>query len=169
MYHLIKIIVVSVTLLWVFCYQPANISATEISKEPTQGVQSKDPENGYGDISQNKINEISIKSNQYIMDGESFISSNGTTVSVSGNTRSFIAVDIIAVDVYLQRWDSNKGRWIDVKAVGNFRGYYNAAISGGKDIVVVPGYSYRTRSHHWINENQTTENEYSYSTYIYVK
>lgn len=136
------------------------------SSLPTKGEQSSELDHGEGSIDHNQLD---ILSNQYLMDGQSFIDATGKTVSVSGNTQAFSDVDTIAVDLYLQRWDASKEKWIDAIHVGKFSDYNTSLVSGGKSVNVVSGYYYRTRAQHWITHNGTTEQEYSYTTYIYVE
>lgn len=135
----------------------------KLPQAPTEGAPSKNPKHGEG-----SINQVKIQANQYLMDGQSFIDATNSTVTVSGHTKAMSSVDTIAVDLYLQRWDSSKGQWVDVIRVGEFLDYNTSVVTGGKDVNVVSGYYYRTRAHHWVNEGGTVEQDYSYSTYIYV-
>jgi hypothetical protein len=137
----------------------------DIPSAPTEGTPSKNLRHGKGVTE----TELSTQATQYLRRGESSIKSiSGTIVTVSGTTLAYSSVDTIAVDLYLQRWDANQGKWVDVLNVEEFKRYYESSVSGSKDVNIVRGYYYRTRAHHWTNEGGTVEQVQSVSSYIYV-
>jgi hypothetical protein len=132
---------------------------------PTEGTESKNPRYGRG-----SIGGVSSLATQYLKSGDCYIKLvSGNTVTVGGSTSAYSSVDTIAVDLYLQRWDSSQGVWVDVLHVGEFKNNNLSQISGSKDVSVPSGYYYRSRAHHWVNEGGVTEQAYSYSSYIFVE
>lgn len=161
---LLGILLLTVVLIGGFILPESSLAEGkyQLPPAPTEGEASKNPKRGEGSI------ETRIQATQLLMGGKSFISASGTTITVSGNTTAYSSVDTIAVNLYLQRWDSTKGQWVDVVYMGEFKDYNTSVVSGGKDVLVVAGYYYRTRALHWINEGGTVEQGNSTSTYIYV-
>lgn len=142
-------------------------SKKDLPPAPTEGTPSRDLRHGVGEI---KRGEVSTQSTQYLMNGECYINLNsGTIVTIGGKTSAYSSVDTVAVDLYLQRWDSSKGQWVDVIHVDEFKDYNASIVTGSKDVNVVSGYYYRTRAHHWVNEGDVVEQNNSVSSYIYVK
>jgi len=138
----------------------------QLPAAPTEGTPSKNSRYGEGTLSR----ELSTQATQYLASGDSFISYvSSTRVTVGGNTKSYSTVDTIAVDLYLQRWDSAQSQWVDVLYVGRFQNTNTSVVSGSKDVNAVSGYYYRTRANHWISEGGIVEQGSSTSTYIFVK
>ncbi|WP_018131124.1 DUF6147 family protein [Effusibacillus pohliae] len=147
--------------------QPASgLAAGKKPPAPMEGTPASQPHFGYGSLS---FGSFTIQSTQYLQSGETFIGASGTRVTVSGNTQAYTAVDTIAIDLYLQKWDAAQGRWTDVAYVGQFKDYASSFVYGAKDLYVTGGYYYRTRGVHWVNEAGVIEQGGSVSTYIYVQ
>jgi hypothetical protein len=92
----------------------------------------------------------------------------GSIVTVSGSTESYSSVDTIAVDLYLQYWDSGQSKWVDLAHVSEFKEVYTSYVYGADVIIITSGFYYRTRGIHYVIENGTVEQVNSVSTYIYV-
>lgn len=115
-----------------------------------------------------KSGQVSIQSTTYLANGSSSIEVTGSgQVRVSGNSQAYSPVDVISVDLYLQRW--NGSSWVDIANAGRFSNYNATSTTGSSLVNVTPGYYYRTKAVHWINEEQTHEESTSYSSYVYVK
>jgi hypothetical protein len=138
-------------------------SKKNLPPAPTEGTPSKNLKKGQGETG-----DLSTQSTQYLANGDCYIDSTGTSVTVGGKTSAYSSVDTIVVDIYLQRWDSSKGQWVDLAHAGEFKDYNTSLVVGSNDTNVPGGYYYRTRAHHWVNEGVVIEQSNSVSTYIYV-
>jgi hypothetical protein len=138
-------------------------SKKNLPPAPTEGTPSKNLKKGTGEIG-----DLSTQSTQYLANGDCYIDSTGTAITVGGKTSAYSSVDTVAVDVYLQRWNSSTGQWGDVAHAGEFKDYYTSLVAGSNDTNVPGGYYYRTRAQHWVNEGGVIEQSNSVSTYIYV-
>lgn len=136
------------------------------SLSPTEGVSAK--KKNYGESSIH-TNDLQVQSFQYLSTGKTYIKKvSSTIVTVGGSTEAYSAVDTIAVNLYLQRWDASSGVWLDVVDVGENKNYNSSIVSDSVNINVVSGYYYRTRGYHWVNMGGTIEQANSYTSYIYV-
>ncbi|MBP3041046.1 hypothetical protein J9303_16390 [Bacillaceae bacterium Marseille-Q3522] len=131
---------------------------------PIVGEAAANPFHGVGSIDK----ELGIQA-IYLRDGISYIRKlSSTSVSVSGRTTANFAVNTVAVDLYLQRWDSSNGIWKDVFHVGEIKAYQTSSVYGTKNVNVLSNKYYRTRAVHWVQNGGTKEQNVSYSGYVYV-
>lgn len=137
-------------------------------KSPTEGTKSAKPTYGEGSTVNLSLG-YSIQSTEYLKSGNNYINliSNGI-VRVGGDTQAYTPVDSIEVKLYLQRWDEIKGLWGDVINIGGFALNQSSIVQGSKDVTVVKGYYYRTRSVHTVTEAGIVEQKTTYSSYIFV-
>lgn len=140
----------------------------EQSERPTEGTESPYVYFGEGNIKYQL--EIGTKSqNNYLKNGFTFIQSNGgNTVHVSGSTTSFETVDIIGINLYLQRWNATASQWEDVVAVGESINQNASNVNSGFDVTIAKGYYYRTRALHWIEKGGIVEQNNSVTSHIYI-
>lgn len=139
------------------------IGKNNLPPAPTEGTPSKNLKKGKGEVA-----DLSTQSSQYLANGDCYINSTGTAITVGGKTSAYSSVDTVAVDIYLQRWNSSTGQWGDIAHAGEFKDYNTSLAVGSNDTSVPGGYYYRTRAHHWVNEGGVIEQSNSVSTYIYV-
>ena len=144
-----------------------NYAHAKISS-PTEGTKSAKPTYGEGSTVNLSLG-FSIQSTQYFKSGNNYINliSNGI-VRVGGDTQAYTPVDNIEVHLYLQRWDEIKGLWGDVINIGGFALNQSSIVQGSKDVTVVKGYYYRTRSVHTVTEAGIVEQKTAYSSYIFI-
>jgi hypothetical protein len=138
-------------------------SKKQLPTAPTEGTPSKNPNFGSTE------NSVEVQATQYIKNwGTSIGNLSGNIVNVSGFTDSYSSVDTIAIDLYLQYWDSALGKWVDLAHVGEFKDVNTDHVYGADDLAVSSGFYYRTRGIHYVIENGTVEQINSVSTYIKV-
>lgn len=137
---------------------------------PTSGEQSDSETYGEGNIRYEIKNFSSQASYKHLKDGYSYIENNGNgTVHVSGYTSSYSSSDVIGITLYLQRWDSSRGQWVDVANLGDTSRPNTSFVATGKDVTIVKGYYYRTRAVHWVTKSGVLEKANSLTTYIHIK
>ncbi|RKD27091.1 hypothetical protein BEP19_00525 [Ammoniphilus oxalaticus] len=137
----------------------------ELPAAPTEGAPSKDLSNGQA----NKFYDNTIQATEYLMRSQSSIAkASSSQVTVSGSTRAYSSVNTIGIDLYLQRWDESKGKWIEIGYIGEFKNINSSIVTAEKKTNIVSGYYYRTRAYHWINKGGLIESDNTYSTYILV-
>lgn len=87
-------------------------------------------------------------------------------INVWGQTFGTKVMDIIGVQVTLQRWIGSE--WIDVNT-GPRTTYNNDSYAYfSRDITVSSGYYYRVKSTHWISYGNTKEEGTRYSNFILI-
>lgn len=138
----------------------------ELPSAPTEGILSDDLVSGYGEIQFNTDN--SIQALDYLISGTCTIRATDNRLTITGSTRAAIAVDTIAVTLWLQRWDSTNSKWVDVAYLGETKVGKQKRVEAGKQVTVAKGYYYRTRAHHYVNHKGTIEQLQSFSGYIYL-
>ncbi|MFK4997554.1 DUF6147 family protein [Bacillus sp. N9] len=113
-------------------------------------------------------NDYQLFASQYFMSGHSSIQAlSSTKVRVSAETRAYRPVDRISVDMYLERWDSTKGQWVNVLFIGSATNYYSFFVSSTKDINVVKDSYYRTKViHHLVHAGVREQKRVSLLMYI---
>lgn len=166
--RILGVLLLCVTLGVVYLFPDQPVSAVGQASKPTEGTPSKHPLYGEGTTETGTGSGIGINAMQYFKVGKSHISGSGNIVMVTGSTEAYRPVSTIGIDLYLQRWDASKGRWVDVVHAGEFKRYNTHYIYDGIGIQVVRGYYYRTRALHWVVHNGTVEQVSSYTSYIYV-
>ncbi|MBS4208916.1 DUF6147 family protein [Bacillus sp. FJAT-50079] len=115
-------------------------------------------------------NDYQILASQYFMSGQSTIQAlSSTKVRVSADTRAYRPVDRISVDMYLERWDSGKGQWVNVLFIGSATNYYSFFVSSTKDVNVLKDSYYRTKVIHHLVQAGISEQKTSISSYVYTK
>ncbi|MBO0994118.1 DUF6147 family protein [Bacillus sp. SD088] len=156
----------SAVLMVVFMSSPTFAAENEdTSMIPTTGEPSSDPNYGEGSI---ENSSIQLFANQYLSSGKSTISRSGATVTVGGNTIARTSVDVIGVRLTLQKWDAQKGAWINLSNLGEYKSNGSTVAAGSQKLTVAKG-RYRTSSFHWVQKGSKTESATSVSTYIEVK
>lgn len=157
-----------VVLMSIFFDMKVSSAATEgkFPTPPKEETLSLDINEGLGGI---QINPVNTLANSYFLSGKSFISATGNKVTVDGETRSNAKVDRVAVNLYLQRWDTTRGVWVTVTSIGGFTEYNASMVKGGNKVNVESGYYYRTLAHHRVIHNVKVEQAYSNTSSIYVK
>ncbi|GIN72058.1 hypothetical protein J14TS2_25330 [Bacillus sp. J14TS2] len=131
---------------------------------PTTGEPSTNPNYGEGSIENSSIR---LLANQYLAGGKSTISGSGTTVTVSANTTARTSVDVIGVRITLQKWDAQKGAWVNLSNLGEYKSK-GTIVSGQQKVTVAKG-RYRASCFHWVQKGSKVESATSISTYIEVK
>lgn len=153
-------------LMLVFMSSPTFAAENEdASMIPTTGEPSTNPNYGEGSIENSSIR---LLANQYLAGGKSTISRSGTTITVTANTTARTSVDVIGVRITLQKWDAQKGAWVNLSNLGEYKSKGTTIVSGQQKVTVAKG-RYRTSSFHWIQKGSKTESATSISTYIEVK
>ncbi|MCJ7840061.1 DUF6147 family protein [Lederbergia sp. NSJ-179] len=132
---------------------------------PTTGEASIDPNYGEGTIENSSFR---LLANQYLANGKGIISRSGTTVTASANTTARTSVDVIGVRITLQKWDTQKGAWINLSNLGEYKSYGSSIVSGQQKVTVAKG-RYRISCFHWVQKGSKVESASSISTYIEVK
>lgn len=135
------------------------------STVPTEGVAAGDPL--YGSSADIQASEVGIQALQLIKWGGSDIKSlGGRSVRISGYTETYNPVEIISVDLYLQKW--NGSAWMDISRAGPFKRTYASYVYGEKDLTVSSSGYYRTRAVHSAVDGSVSESISSYTGYIWV-
>lgn len=107
-----------------------------------------------------------ITKGQYLSDGSSYISDEGNNiVYISGTTYCHRTAEELRADVYLQRLVN--GTWVTVTSQyhSEFNTYY---AHNGFDILVKPGYYYRTVTNHVAIKGDTVESMTSRTDGLYI-
>lgn len=106
-------------------------------------------------------NDIGIMSFQYLSKAESlmFVNSN-KTISVSGETGSYVNVEKLSVTVYLQKYSN--GSWSNVKS-WDFSKSSSSSIIGTATSSTLSSGTYRVKSYHRIDHGGLIETTYSYT------
>lgn len=138
----------------------------QLPTPPTEGTPAIDPNQGVGIID---TKPLSALSSLYFKDGKSFISATGRTLTISGNTSSYVSVNTITVNLYLQQWNDSQKKWINVTNIGEFSKFNTSFVTGSKRVIVPGGFYYRTRAQHLVYQSGMIEQDYSNTSYIYVK
>ncbi|MBE1556251.1 DUF6147 family protein [Sporosarcina limicola] len=113
--------------------------------------------------------DLGILSTQYIMSSSSSIELlTSTTLKIGGNTKAYIPVDSISVVLYLQRWNSSTSQWVDILSIGSAKNNSSNFVSYSKNVQVVSGYYYRTKTEHYVSHNGTIEQFTRVSNQIYA-
>ncbi|WP_212973814.1 DUF6147 family protein [Bacillus sp. J14TS2] len=155
----------SAVLMLVFMSSPTFAAENEdASMIPTTGEPSTNPNYGEGSIENSSIR---LLANQYLAGGKSTISGSGTTVTVSANTTARTSVDVIGVRITLQKWDAQKGAWVNLSNLGEYKSK-GTIVSGQQKVTVAKG-RYRASCFHWVQKGSKVESATSISTYIEVK
>jgi len=119
---------------------------------------------------ESNANNLSPLSTQYIMSGYSSLELlSNSTFRVQGNTKAYIAVNSIKINLYLQQWNPSKGQWADILSLGSATNYNSNLVSYSKGAKVASGYYYRTRSQHNVVHNGIIEQFTSVSNQIYAR
>lgn len=170
MYKLTRIIgmIGLVFLISVLLHSNVSLAAMkdQLPAPPTDGIPATNPNQGEGSID---TRSLSTLSSLYFMDGKSLISATGRTLTVSGNTSSYVPVNTIAVNLYLQQWNASQNKWINITNIGEFSRFNTSFVTGSKRVIVPGGFYYRTRAQHWVYQHGMIEQDYSNTSYIYVK
>lgn len=135
---------------------------------PTEGTPSKDLTEGCGEIPIGG-GGISPQARDYLIGGTCYISyDKGNTVIVSSRTSAYNPVDTIGLVLYLQRWDASKGRWVDVVNLGELKAVKQSYVQMNRQVTIVKGHYYRTRSINYVIHNGKLEQGQCVSSYIYI-
>lgn len=100
----------------------------------------------------------------YLEKGQGYLTDQGKQkVNIWGESYGTVRVDKIGVQLTLQRWTGSE--WIDVYFGASVEDSNTAyAYSSIRDISVLSGYYYRTKSYHWAKKGTTVESGYRYSS-----
>ncbi|EGW39432.1 hypothetical protein [Desulfosporosinus sp. OT] len=102
-----------------------------------------------------------------ISGGECKIVNNGNgTISISGSTSTYYAVDKIGLTLNLQYYSGGKWSSLNNYSYSNSDSDY---VSGGKILSVSSGYSYRVVAQHTSLDGGVSESGQSYSEAIYIQ
>jgi len=119
------------------------------------------PQKSVGTIS----DSIGIRSFNMINDGESRIINNGDgSVTITGWTSTYYAVDSVKVTLNLQKYTSSG--WATINSY-TFTDYNSDYVSGAKTLAVTPG-EYRVNGVHEAEDGFSDEKGLSYSGSIFV-
>jgi len=104
---------------------------------------------------------------QYLDDGSSHLSYLGDLkVNIWGQTLGTRKVDTIGVQVTLQRWTGSL--WTDVNTGANSTYTNDSYAYASRDVTVMSGYYYRTKSRHWIIYDGEREEGTVYSNSLLI-
>lgn len=104
---------------------------------------------------------------QYLEDGFGGLSHlGGGKVNVWGHSFGTINVDVIGVQVTLQRW--NGTAWVDVSAGSNVTATNDSYAYSSRNTSVSTGYYYRVKTKHWIEYGKVKEDGTRYSSSLLV-
>lgn len=107
-----------------------------------------------------------ITKGQYLSDGSSYISDEGNNiVYISGTTYCHRTAEELRADVYLQRLEN--GTWVTV-TYQHYSAYNTYYAHNGFDILVKPGYYYRTVTNHVAIKGDTVESMTSRTDGLYI-
>lgn len=92
----------------------------------------------------------------YLESGGGYISYVGNQkVLISGETMGTVHVDMIGVQITLQRWTGTA--WVDVYSTPNVVSSQSAYVYKDAVVGVSEGYYYRVKTTHWTKHGNTTE------------
>lgn len=132
---------------------------------PTEGVAAADP--GYATSRDGATaGDVSVQSLQLLQYGESYLKVvSGRNLRTWGSTQAQRSVQIITLDLYLQRW--NGSQWVDIDHA-TFKRTYDSYVYGEKDVTVGSAGYYRTRAVHTASDGSITETLTSVTGYLWV-
>lgn len=103
----------------------------------------------------------------YLDDGNGSLSHLGDgEVNVWGQTLGTRVLDVIGVQVILQRWTGND--WIDIDTGPNVEYEDDAYAYSSREVHVATGYYYRVKTTHWIEHGDVDESGVRYSQWLFV-
>ncbi|WP_019537528.1 hypothetical protein [Paenibacillus ginsengihumi] len=133
---------------------------------PKEGV----PAVGAEGASKIAENLLGVQSTEYLKVWRSSINQlSGTKVRLSGSTDTYDDVNLIEVHLYLQYWNEGASRWDDISGPHIFSKTSSSKVSGSVDITLSSGYYYRTKAVHRATSNAETEQQVSFTDYIYIE
>lgn len=117
--------------------------------------------------SENNLPAVGIESLQLLaFEDCSIVNIGNNRVAIDGSTTAQFVVDSVGVKLYLQQW--NGSNWIDINSSGVFVDYISDYVEGYIQFTIQPGYYYRAKGLHTANDGSISEQQYSYSGYIWI-
>lgn len=118
-------------------------------------------------VEMNLNSSLNILANKYLMNYFSSIGKvSSTQVGINGTTSASQAVDSLGINYVIQRWTGSA--WVDAGAAYD-NGTNKTSLSGSKTFNVQPGYYYRAKTVHWVNESGTYEEGTYYTSSVLVE
>lgn len=141
------------------------LAAGPKSAVPTEGTPAADPDYATSQDG-GSTGDVGIQALQLLQSGESYLKVvSGRQLRMWGSTQAQRAVEIITLDLYLQRW--NGSQWVDIDHA-TFKRTFDSYVYGEKDVTVGSSGYYRTRAVHTATDGSVTETLTSVTGYIWV-
>ncbi|MBP3953117.1 DUF6147 family protein [Bacillus suaedae] len=157
-----------VAIIAVLLWGTTEISADakqKVNERPTEGVAAK------SDLGESSIDiRFSIQAYRYMEAGYNYLRlAQYGQADIGGETHAKQQVDSIGVDVYLQKWNSDQKRWVDLFKADSASAINSRTVETSKKVSLIKGSLYRTKTYHWIVDGSSSESTTAYSSYLTAK